>query len=345
LAEALKVNKCLRELVLDCCGIDVEGCKGLTEALKVNRTLAKVDLADNNLLTAGIVALAEGIMENKGLKELNLTNTGVGVKASEKLAEALIVNDVLEALNVSSNQVRNHGCKKLSEMLSKNQVLRTLDLSFNNISAIGLSSMMEALGKARSEATAARDVRRGERVGGWQARTFRQIRSSHHTASSADSTKGGRAKSLDLDVILTGNQYSTTKGEVENSQVVIPPKLARSKITWDHSTDDSLDRTMWSKKKENDNFVRRPSFSAAAGEAFDIVDGGSKFSMTNNMITSKSMESFGIITTEAEPVDVPRWRQNMEEHGNDVGKIKGPDTWNEMFKFEEMKKATEDEGE
>jgi len=301
LSEALKANNCLRELILDCCGIDAEGCKGLAEALKINKTLVKLDLADNNLLTDGLVALAEGIKENKGVRELNLTNTGVGVKASERLADALIVNKVLEVLNMSSNQIRNHGCKKLSEMLGENNVLRMLDLSFNYISAIGIASMMDVLA----------------------------------------STREGRTKSLGLDVKLTGNQYSKMKDEVENSQVVVPPKLARSKITWDHKSEDNLDRTMWSKKKENNNFVRRPSFSDAAGEAFDLDDGSSKFSITNNLITSKSMETFGVITDQAEPVDVPRWRANMEEHGNDVAKIKGPDTWNDMFKFEKVKDKVE----
>jgi hypothetical protein len=39
LAEALEVNRTLRELVLDCCGIDAEGCKALGEMLESNFVL------------------------------------------------------------------------------------------------------------------------------------------------------------------------------------------------------------------------------------------------------------------------------------------------------------------
>ena len=51
LAEALKHNFVLRELLIDCCGIDAEGAKGLGGVLCVNKSLTRLDLADNSLLT------------------------------------------------------------------------------------------------------------------------------------------------------------------------------------------------------------------------------------------------------------------------------------------------------
>lgn len=294
LAEALKENNCLRELLVDCCGIDVEGARGLADALKVNSSLTKLDVSDNSLLTKGVIALSGGLAGNTSIVDLNLTNVGVGVKATEKLAEAMAVNGVLEVLNLSNNQVRNHGCKKLSEMLTSNHVLRTLNLSFNSISAIGIEAMVDAMATTSG-------IREG-------------------------------LKALDLDVILLGNQYSKDPGVVDNSQVMVPPKMARSKLTWENATDDSLDRTMWSKKEENSNIVRRPSFSIAAGEEFDLDDGKSRFSMTNNLLSSaEAGERFGVIAPDmAEPVEVPRWRQLMEDSGNRV-KTEGGGKWSEKM--------------
>ncbi|GMH70973.1 hypothetical protein TrLO_g7500 [Triparma laevis f. longispina] len=294
LAEALKHNFVLRELLIDCCGIDAEGARGLGEVLCVNKSLTRLDLADNSLLTKGVNCIAMGLKENVGIKDINLTNTGIGVKSSEKLSDALKVNTTLEVLNLSNNQVRNHGCIKLAEMLEVNHTLRSLDLGFNGINAAGINAIVTAM-KTTSE-------------------------------SRED------AKALELDVILVGNQFSKTVGEVQNAQIMVPPKLARSKITWENATTSSIDVPMWSKKEENVNFVRRPSFSQAAGEEFDLAHPHSEFAITNNLITSKSEDNFGIITEVAEPVDVPRWRETMKKAGNNVENIEGVSSWNNAFK-------------
>jgi Ran GTPase-activating protein (RanGAP) involved in mRNA processing and transport len=312
LAEALGANRSLRELVLDCCGIDEEGCAALGEMLEENFVLQKLDLSDNSVLNGGAVSLFGGLEKNRGLTELNLTNTGIGVKASEVIAETLRVNEFLSDLNLSNNQVRNYGCEKLAEMLAENVVLRRLNLSFNLISSIGINKIVDSINK--------RETMKFE---------------------------VGMMKALELDIVLVGNLFSKDVEVGGESQLVVLPKMARSKMIFDNATSDSRDVPMWQKSRDdaNKNFVRRKSFSAVAGDEFDeVVDVGKQFPLTGTMIKSSSEDvlggggpsghakQLGLITKIAEPVDVPRWRGRMEEHGNDVRYLeKKTDAWAKGF--------------
>jgi len=314
IAEALGVNRTLKELLLDCCGIDAEGCRALGEVLAVNNVLQKLDLSDNSILTKGVESLCAGLKENRGIRELNMTNTGIGVKASECLSECLRHNEVIRELNVSNNQVRNHGCKQFADMLAVNVSLVKLDLSFNMISAIGVNSIVESVNK--------RD-------------TFKY--------------EVGKMKALELDVKLVGNLFSKDAGVVDESQLVVLPKMARSKMVFDSASSDSRDVPMWQKERadNNKNFVRRGSFSVAAGKEFDdVVDVGKKF-WNGGLLKSSSTDvlgggglgagakQLGVVTKIAEQVDVPRFRERMETYGNDTRNFeKKKDAWNTGFSEE-----------
>ena len=74
IAEALKSNKTLRELLMPYCGITDESkvCT-LSEALKTNRTLVKLDLSANLCITdTALISLGEGLRHNCGLEILKL---------------------------------------------------------------------------------------------------------------------------------------------------------------------------------------------------------------------------------------------------------------------------------
>ena len=319
IAEALAQNRTLTELVLDCCGISAEGCRALGEMLEKNEVLASLDLSDNAVLAPGAKALFGKLANNCGLRVLNMTNTGMGVKASEVIAECMKHNEVIESLNLSNNQLRNHGCKQLASMLGENVCLQKLDLSFNMISAIGVNEIIECVKK--------RDAFKYE---------------------------PGKMKALELDVVLVGNLFSRDAEAVDDSQLMVLPRLARSKVVFSNATTDSRDVPMWQQEKNRGsspqrNFVRRKSFTEAAGEDFDDDgrDVGKKFALSGTMIKSSSVDvlggggfggeskQLGIVTTIAEPVEVPRHREMMEESGNDARRFtREKGAWNQGFSAE-----------
>ncbi|GMI22139.1 hypothetical protein TeGR_g9188, partial [Tetraparma gracilis] len=167
------------------------------------------------LLAAGVENLFQGLANNKGLRNLDMTNTGVGVKASETIAACLKTDDIMEVLNLSGNQVRNHGCKQIVDMLGENATVRKLDLSFNMISAIGVNGIVEGV-KAR-EGISRYDV--------------------------------SEMKALELDIVLVGNLFGKDPGSVDESQLIVQPKLARSKLVFDNASKDALDVPMWQREE------------------------------------------------------------------------------------------------
>jgi len=79
LAEGLKSNTHLLELILSNCGIATAGAIALAEAFKVNQTVKSLNLEKNNIESAGIQAIGEMLKDNKSIEELNLLNQSCGV--------------------------------------------------------------------------------------------------------------------------------------------------------------------------------------------------------------------------------------------------------------------------
>ena len=73
LAEALKTNTTLTDIILDNNKIGDEGAKAIAEALKTNTTLINLKLSTNIIGDEGANALAEALKTNTTTK-LNLDN-------------------------------------------------------------------------------------------------------------------------------------------------------------------------------------------------------------------------------------------------------------------------------
>lgn len=48
-------------------------------------------------------------------------------------------------------------------------------------------------------------------------------------------------KALELDIVLVGNLFGKDPGSVDESQLIVQPKLARSKLVFDNASKDALD--------------------------------------------------------------------------------------------------------
>lgn len=85
IAEALKSNTNLKELVLANTGITTAGGIALADAFRVNQTVVKLDLEKNNIESAGIQAIGEMLQFNHSIEEMNLLNQSCGVPGEAAL--------------------------------------------------------------------------------------------------------------------------------------------------------------------------------------------------------------------------------------------------------------------
>ncbi|XP_078381142.1 uncharacterized protein LOC144663922 isoform X2 [Oculina patagonica] len=145
LAEALKVNKVLKQLHLGNNYFSDAGVSPLAEALEVNATLTEMVLWNNNIGCAGASSLAQALKVNKTLTQLHLIDNNIGVDGARSLAEALKVNESLKELVLWSNNICDAGTSSLAEALKFNTALTQLRLLFNSIHDAGAESLSEAL--------------------------------------------------------------------------------------------------------------------------------------------------------------------------------------------------------
>lgn len=145
LAEALKVNKVLKQLHLGNNYFSDAGTSPLAEALEVNATLTEMVLWNNNIGCAGASSLAQALKVNNTLTQLHLIDNNIGVNGARSLAEALKVNESLKELVLWSNNICDAGTSSLAEALKVNTALTQLRLLFNSIHDAGAESLSEAL--------------------------------------------------------------------------------------------------------------------------------------------------------------------------------------------------------
>lgn len=86
IAEGLKENSSLKELILLQCGIGAEGAIHLADALRANSALRVLDLRSNSVSTKGMLALAEALVGNKTIASFPLGYFyGEGMKQCSEL--------------------------------------------------------------------------------------------------------------------------------------------------------------------------------------------------------------------------------------------------------------------
>ena len=133
LAEQLKNNTTLKQLLLRGCGLNSQSIESLAEALTTNKHLELLNVSNNVLCDDGIKHLAHALRVNQGLKVLYLWNCGMTDVGLESLAESLQHNNVLTNLYVSNDYSANYPNRLtekivpvLTECLQNNRTLTEL---------------------------------------------------------------------------------------------------------------------------------------------------------------------------------------------------------------------------
>jgi hypothetical protein len=105
LAEALKVNTTLAELVLYHNTICAAGASSLAEALGVNTALTKLNLGSNPIRYPGAASLAEAMRVNTTLTTLDLSHSYLAARVPPRSRGAIGINISLKSLIVITNPV------------------------------------------------------------------------------------------------------------------------------------------------------------------------------------------------------------------------------------------------
>ena len=145
LAEAMKVNTTVTQLFLQHNGIGDAGAASLAEAMKVNTTLTELLLSDNDICPVGATSLAEAMKVNTTVTQLFLKHNNIGDAGAASLAEAIKVNTTLSVLFLLDNDIGPAGAASLSEAMKVNTTLTQLGLQYNNIGDAGAASLAEAI--------------------------------------------------------------------------------------------------------------------------------------------------------------------------------------------------------
>eukprot|EP00936_MAST-01D_sp_MAST-1D-sp1_P001921 g1921.t1 len=100
---------------------NISGVIALAEALKVNRALKNVDLSSNKLGTEGIRALCSALKTNSSVESLALQNaypcdTQINAEGAQLIADMLAVNRSLNTIDLSQNNVGGVSCVKQGQL-------------------------------------------------------------------------------------------------------------------------------------------------------------------------------------------------------------------------------------
>jgi hypothetical protein len=126
LGQALAENKSLVELKLSG-NVAIDFSQELASALKLNTCLRKLLLSSTHVGDGGAIALANALLEiNRTLQILDLTGCNVGHSGASALAQVVAKNDVLEELHLADNPLEESGARALLNAFKHNKRLRRL---------------------------------------------------------------------------------------------------------------------------------------------------------------------------------------------------------------------------
>jgi NLR family CARD domain-containing protein 3 len=180
-ANALKINKGLKELNLGDNSIDSEGAAILADALKVNTTLTDLELSDNSIEDEGATSILNalagwnttlttlalwgndisetihsaintfvdanrvGIRLLHAAGKLDLSSKGVCDGRATIIAMDLADSTTVTTLILNKNDISHQGCAGIADALVKNCSLISIELNDNSIGDAGCSAMAATL--------------------------------------------------------------------------------------------------------------------------------------------------------------------------------------------------------
>ena len=133
IAEAIWVNKMLRELNMSKNNITDEGAKRFSEAIQVNRTLKELNISINNITDEGAKTLAEAIQVNTTLQELNISKNWISKEGVMRIVEACTINRTLHKLVCTHNNLTKSGLAAINEYIREENAVKMFDASWNSI--------------------------------------------------------------------------------------------------------------------------------------------------------------------------------------------------------------------
>eukprot|EP01028_Stygiella_incarcerata_P000512 TRINITY_DN1071_c1_g1_i1.p1 TRINITY_DN1071_c1_g1~~TRINITY_DN1071_c1_g1_i1.p1 ORF type:complete len:427 (-),score=101.09 TRINITY_DN1071_c1_g1_i1:331-1476(-) len=150
MADALRVNKRLRQLTLRKCDFTDESIRIISESICENSALEKLDVSQNRIGVDGGKSLARLIRLSDSLKELHASNNRIGNVGAAAIARVIPLNGTLLVLNLRSNNIEEGGLCLLLDAISTNTGIRFLLLwgnYFGPSSGQLAISMLEARGR------------------------------------------------------------------------------------------------------------------------------------------------------------------------------------------------------
>ncbi|MBA3721044.1 MAG: hypothetical protein H0W88_01415 [Parachlamydiaceae bacterium] len=150
ISSALKINRVLQRLTIDCLKFGDQGCIFLAQALDVNTSLKWLELPRNNIGDEGCIALTQTLNRNGSLQILNLRCNKISSKGAVALGDVLSRKHHLLAVDLSSNNIKEDGGIAIGAGLSKNKSLRILSLNHNQIGNKGSTAIAKGLAENQS---------------------------------------------------------------------------------------------------------------------------------------------------------------------------------------------------
>eukprot|EP01130_Rhizamoeba_saxonica_P019171 TRINITY_DN9834_c0_g1_i1.p1 TRINITY_DN9834_c0_g1~~TRINITY_DN9834_c0_g1_i1.p1 ORF type:complete len:418 (-),score=75.11 TRINITY_DN9834_c0_g1_i1:36-1289(-) len=104
IADALKQNNSIVELILRSCQINGNGFCYLADALMYNNTISLLDCSVNNIGDNGLIAISESLKKNNSISELYMEGCSLGNIGAEKFLETLLFRDIV-TVDLSNNLI------------------------------------------------------------------------------------------------------------------------------------------------------------------------------------------------------------------------------------------------
>ena len=145
IAEAILVNKTLRELDISFNSISDYGAAVISDALISNNSVQILNMSCNKITGKGAIMMAGAIVVNETLQELDIRRNNISDNGAAAISNALKSNNSLQIISMSYNNISSEGAIKIAAAIEVNKTLQELDISRNNISDDGVAAISDAM--------------------------------------------------------------------------------------------------------------------------------------------------------------------------------------------------------
>lgn len=133
IAEYLKANTNLTDLILSNNKIGNTGASYIAEFLGVNSTLTVIDLSNNQISDKGTKFISQSLHANQTLESIDLSYNNIGDDGAKSISESLKTNSTLKRIDLACNQIRDKGAILIAESLIHNKTIISIELIGNGI--------------------------------------------------------------------------------------------------------------------------------------------------------------------------------------------------------------------